>query len=62
MFDKKRLEAVDIEKGVPEKEPERQYYFMKMCHKWAQEKMEKTAEEFHFITKEAFSIESFLIS
>lgn len=42
MFDKKRLEAVDIEKGVPEKEPERQYYFMKMCHKWAQEKKEKT--------------------
>lgn len=37
MFDYERLELVDIEKEAPEREPERQYYFMKKCRAWAEE-------------------------
>ncbi|MCH5264350.1 MAG: tRNA (N6-isopentenyl adenosine(37)-C2)-methylthiotransferase MiaB [Lachnospiraceae bacterium] len=38
MFDNQRLEAVDIHGEIPEKEPERQYYYMKKCREWAEEK------------------------
>jgi tRNA-2-methylthio-N6-dimethylallyladenosine synthase len=41
MFDKKRLEAVSVKDGIPDAEPERQYYFMKMCRQWAEKEKEK---------------------
>lgn len=34
MFDYKRLEAINTADGVPEKNPERQYYYMKKCKEW----------------------------
>lgn len=37
MFERNLLEAVDVSGGVPEAEPERQYYFMKKCRQWAKE-------------------------
>ncbi len=37
MFDKKNLEAVDVNGDVPVTEPERQYYYMKKCRQWAEE-------------------------
>lgn len=36
MFDRRLLEAVDVDGDVPEAEPERQYYFMKKCRQWAE--------------------------
>ena len=36
MFDYQRLEAVDVHGEAPEREPERQYYFMKKCREWAE--------------------------
>lgn len=36
MFDRRLLEAVDVNGDVPEAEPERQYYFMKKCRQWAE--------------------------
>lgn len=35
MFNYERLEAVEVQGEAPEKEPERQYYFMKKCREWA---------------------------
>lgn len=36
MFDRRLLEAVDVNGDAPEAEPERQYYFMKKCRQWAE--------------------------
>ncbi len=41
MFDYKCLEGVSIEGGPPVCEPERQYYFMKKCRKWASGEKER---------------------
>lgn len=45
MFDKERLEAVDLENGVPQDEPERQYYFMKMCRAWMEREKERLGRD-----------------
>lgn len=45
MFDKKRLDAVSTENGVPEKEPERQYYFMKLCRERVAKEREMLGRE-----------------
>lgn len=37
MFDYERLEAVDMSKEAPVKDPERQYYYMKKCREWAKQ-------------------------
>lgn len=37
MFDFARLETIDVSLEAPEKNPERQYYFMKKCREWAKE-------------------------
>ena len=47
MFDKKNLEAVDVNGDVPVTEPERQYYYMKKCRQWAEE---ETIRDGHSLT------------
>lgn len=41
MFNKKKLDAVNIENGAPDREPERQYYYMKRCREWAEAQRRK---------------------
>lgn len=40
MFDYRLIDDMDITGEAPEKEPERQYYFMKKCKEWAEGEME----------------------
>lgn len=42
MFDRKLLEAVDVNGDAPAAEPKRQYYFMKKCRQWAEEETLRT--------------------
>lgn len=41
MFDKKRLDAVEIHGEAPVQEPDRQYYYMKKCRQWAEKEKER---------------------
>ena len=41
MFDKKRLDAVEIHGEAPVQEPDRQYYYMKKCRQWAEEEKDR---------------------